>query len=62
METKTKETTLSSFRQCNENLQQNLSILSISISELAALASLTKNKEITNQKSGKVILFLLLKI
>ena len=48
MKTKTKETTLSSFKQYNKNPQQNLSK-----EELAALKSLSKNKGITIQKSDK---------
>ena len=48
MKTKTKETTLSSFKQYNKNPQQNLSK-----EELAALKSLSKNKDITIQKSDK---------
>ena len=43
---KTKETALSSFRQYNENPQQSLSK-----EELAALTSLSKNKDIVIQKS-----------
>ena len=46
--TKTKETALSSFRQYNKSPQQNLSK-----EELAALASLSKNKDIVIQKSDK---------
>ena len=45
---KTKETALSSFRQCNKSPQQNLSK-----KELAALTSLSKNKDIVIQKSDK---------
>ena len=48
MKTKTKETTLSSFKQYNKNPQQNLSK-----EELAALKSLSKNKGITIQKSDE---------
>ena len=48
MKTKTKETALSSFRQYNKSPQQNLSK-----EELAALASLSKNKDIVIQKSDK---------
>ena len=48
VKTKTKETTLSSFRQYNKNPQQNLSK-----EELAALANLSKNKDIVIQKSDK---------
>ena len=48
VKTKTKETTLSSFKQYNKNPQQNLSK-----EELAALKSLSKNKDITIQKSDK---------
>ena len=47
VKTKTKQTALSSFRQYNKNSQQNLS------KELAALASLSKNKDIVIQKSDK---------
>ena len=47
VKTKTKQTALSSFRQYNTNPQQNLS------KELAALASLSKNKDIVIQKSDK---------
>ena len=45
---KTKETTLSSFRQYNKNPQQNLSK-----EELTALTNLSKNKDIVIQKSEK---------
>ena len=45
---KTKETTLSSFRQYNKNPQQNLSK-----EELTALTNLSKNKDIVIQKSDK---------
>ena len=48
MKTKTKETALSLFRQYNKNPQQNLSK-----EELAALANLSKNKDIVIQKSDK---------
>ena len=48
VKTKTKETALSSFRQYNKSPQQNLSK-----EELAALASLSKNKDIIIQKSDK---------
>ena len=48
MKTKTKETALSSFRQYNKSPQQNLPK-----EELAALASLSKNKDIVIQKSDK---------
>ena len=48
VKTKTKETALSSFRQYNKSPQQNLSK-----EELAALASLSKNKDIVIQKSDK---------
>ena len=48
VKTKTKETALSSFRQCNKNPQQNLSK-----EELAALTNLSKNKDIVIQKSDK---------
>ena len=48
METKTKETALSSFRQYNKNPHQNLSK-----EELAALTNLSKNKDIVIQKSDK---------
>ena len=48
VKTKTKETELSSFRQHNKSPQQNLSK-----EELAALASLSKNKDIVIQKSDK---------
>ena len=48
VKTKTKETALSSFRQYNKSPQQNLSK-----EELAALASLSKNKDIAIQKSDK---------
>ena len=48
VKTKTKETTLSSFRQYNKSPQQNLSK-----EELATLASLSKNKNIVIQKSDK---------
>ena len=48
MKTKTKETALSSFRQYNKCPKQNLSK-----EELAALASLSKNKDIVIQKSDK---------
>ena len=48
VKTKTKETALSSYRQCNKSLQQNLSK-----GELEALASLSKNKDIVIQKSDK---------
>ena len=48
VKTKTKETALSSFRQYNKNSQQSLSK-----QELAALASLSKNKDIVIQKSDK---------
>ena len=46
--TKTKETVLYSFRQCNKNPQQNLSK-----EELAALTIFRKNKDILMQKSEK---------
>ena len=46
--TKTKETALSSFRQYNKSPQQNFLK-----EELAALASLSKNKDILTQKSDK---------
>ena len=48
VKTKTKETALSSFRQCNKNPQQNLSK-----EELAALTNLSKNKDIVIQKSDQ---------
>ena len=48
VKTKTKETALFSFRQYNKSPQQNLSK-----EELAALASLSKNKDIVIQKSDK---------
>ena len=48
VETKTKETTLSSFIQCSKNPQQILSK-----EELAALANLSKNKDIVIAKSDK---------
>ena len=48
VKTKTKETSLSSFRQYNKNPQQNLSK-----EELTALTNLSKNKHIIIQKSGK---------
>ena len=48
VKTKTKGTALSSFRQNNKSPQQNLSK-----EELAALASLSKNKDIVIQKSDK---------
>ena len=48
MKAKTKEIALSSFRQYNKSPQQNLSK-----EELAALASLSKNKDIVIQKSDK---------
>ena len=48
MKTKTKETALSLFTQYNKNPQQNLSK-----EELAALANLSKNKDIVIQKSDK---------
>ena len=48
VKTKTKETALSSFRQYNKSPQQNLSK-----EELAALASLSKSKDIVIQKSDK---------
>ena len=48
VKTKTKETALFSFRQYNKSPQQNLSK-----EELAALASLSKNKNIVIQKSDK---------
>ena len=48
LKTKTKETALSSFRQYSKSPQQNLSK-----EELAALASLSKNKDIVIQKSDK---------
>ena len=48
VETKTKETALSSFRQYNKIPQQNLSK-----EELAAVANLSKNKDIVIQKSDK---------
>ena len=48
MKTKTKETALSSFRQCNISPEKNLSK-----EELAALASLSKNKDIAIQTSDK---------
>ena len=48
VKTKTKETALSSFRQYNKSPQQN-----ISKEELAALASVSKNKDIVIQKSDK---------
>ena len=48
VETKTKETTLSSFKQCSKNPQQILSK-----EELAALANLSKNKDIVIAKSDK---------
>ena len=46
VKTKAKETALSSFRQYNKNPQQN-----ISKEELAALANLSKNKDMVIQKS-----------
>ena len=48
VKTKTKKTALYSFRQYNKCPQQNLSK-----EELAALASLSKNKDIVIQKSDK---------
>ena len=48
VKTKTKKTALYSFRQHNKCPQQNLSK-----EELAALASLSKNKDIVIQKSDK---------
>ena len=48
VKTKTKETTLSSYRQYNKSPQQNLSK-----GELEALASLRKNKDFAIQKSDK---------
>ena len=48
VKTKTKKTALSSFRQYNKSPQQNLSK-----KELAALTSLSKNKDIAIQKSDK---------
>ena len=51
MKTKTKETALSSFRQYNKSPQQNLSK-----EQVAALASLSKNKDIVIQKSDKVVI------
>ena len=48
MKTKTKETALSSFRKYNNSPQQNLSK-----EELAALASLSTNKDIVIQKCDK---------
>ena len=48
VKTKTNETALSSFRQYNKNPQQNLSK-----EELAALANLSKNKDIVIHKSDK---------
>ena len=48
VKTKTKKTALYSFRQYNKCSQQNLSK-----EELAALASLSKNKDIVIQKSDK---------
>ena len=48
VKTKTKGTVLSSFRQYNKNLQQNLSK-----EEFAALTNLSKNKDIEIQKSDK---------
>ena len=48
VKTKTKETALSSFRQYNKSPQQN-----ISKEELAALASVSKNKDNVIQKSDK---------
>ena len=49
VKTKTKEAALSSFRQCNKSPQQNHLK-----EELAALASLSKNKDNVIQKSDKV--------
>ena len=51
MKTKTKETALSSFRQYNKSPQQNLSK-----EEVAALASLSKSKDIVILKSDKVVI------
>ena len=48
MQTKTKETESSSFRQFNRNPQQILSQ-----EELAALTDLSKNKDIVIQKSDE---------
>ena len=48
VKTKTKETTLSSFRQYTKNPQQN-----VFKEELAALTNLSKNKVIEIQKSDK---------
>ena len=48
MKRKTKETALSSFRQYNKNPQQNLSK-----EKLAALTNVSKNKDMTIQKSDK---------
>ena len=48
VKTKTKETSLSSFRQYNKNPQQNLSK-----EELATLTNLIKNKDIIIQKTDK---------
>ena len=48
VKTKTKKTALWSFRQYKKNPQQNLSK-----EELAALANLSKNKDIVIQKSDK---------
>ena len=54
VKTKTKKTALSSFRQYKKNPQQNLSK-----EELAALANLSKNKDIVIQNLTKAILLLL---
>ena len=48
VKTKTKETSLSSFRQYNKNQQQNLSK-----EELVSLTSLSKNKDVVIQDSNK---------
>ena len=48
VETKTEETALSTLRQCNKIPQQNLAK-----EELAAVANLSKNKDIVIQKSDK---------
>lgn len=48
VKSKTKETTLSLFKEYNNNPQQNLSK-----EELAALTSFSKNRDIMIQKPGK---------
>ena len=48
MKAKTKETALSSFRQYNKNLKQN-----VSKEELAAVTYLSKSKDVVIQKSDK---------